>query len=63
MTTERISYPIAEAAAVVGQSESTLRRAINAGLLPIRYTSEHGVILRDDLIAWVKNAPTEKATA
>jgi excisionase family DNA binding protein len=59
---EVLSYRIPEACKAVSVSEATLRRAIRRGELRLRYLSEHPVIDRDDLIAWLKNAPTERAS-
>jgi len=61
-TAARISYNLDEAAAAVGFSVKTLRRAIATGdLIAHRATgaknSKH-VVLADDLRAWIEAMPT-----
>ncbi|HEX5532623.1 MAG TPA: helix-turn-helix domain-containing protein [Actinomycetales bacterium] len=59
-TVERLTFTIREVAQMVGQSESTVRRAIKSGALRARYLSEHPAIHRDDIEAWIAGAPTER---
>lgn len=55
-----IAYNYADAAAAVGQSVATIKRAVNAGDLPVVAGTIDGksvarpVILHDDLRAWLK---------
>lgn len=56
-----ISYKIAEAAKAVGVSVSAIRAAYRSGALPVHYPTSHPVVMHDDLMAWVANAPTERA--
>lgn len=62
--TDRVAYSVDEAAAAVGMSPRTIRRAVADGDL-----KQHIVrgsmprILRGDLEAWIAAAPTERATA
>jgi len=63
MTTNRISYSVKEAAEAVGVSESTLRAAYRNGEIPVHYPSGgKPLVLHDDLVAWVANAPTVRAS-
>jgi predicted DNA-binding transcriptional regulator AlpA len=62
MSDTRVSYPIRDAAAATGYSESTIRRAVAAGELPVHYPAQRPVILAEDLHAWVAGAPTERAS-
>lgn len=61
-TYARVSYPIRDAAAATGYSESTIRRAIASGDLVVHYPADRPVILAEDLRAWVASAPTERAS-
>lgn len=63
--TERLAYTIAEAAEAVGVSVTTIRRAIASGALPVRFLGQGRTrpsIDRDDLVAWIKAAPRERAS-
>lgn len=65
---EPLTYNVDQAAAFVGVSRSTIVRAYTNGRLRVRYLGEGKTkprIHRDDLVAWVENAPTrdERATA
>jgi hypothetical protein len=58
-----VAYSIPEAAAAVGVGETAVKEAIDAGLLTRHYvTTSKPVILADDLLEWVRNAPTERAS-
>lgn len=54
----KIAYPVKDAAALVGVSESALRAAHRNGDIDFHYPTSHPVVLHDDLIAWVTAAPT-----
>lgn len=64
-----VSYDIATAAPASGYSEDQIRRAVRAGDLPIHYPNVNGrqlakgVILADDLRAWVERGKTERTPA
>lgn len=58
---ESIALTFAEAGAAVGVSDRTIRRAVEAGDLPVRYIGRRPVVLVDDLKAWVENAPSERS--
>jgi hypothetical protein len=57
--TRPIAYPIIEAAAACGYSESVIKRAIAAGDLSPRYANTKGVILADELADWLRSLPIE----
>ena len=59
---DALSYSVQDAAAVCGVSPDTIRRAIRAKELPVRYPTSRPVILRADLEAWLSAAPTERAS-
>jgi excisionase family DNA binding protein len=61
--TARLAYSIPEAALAVGVSESTIRRAVRSGSLPVKYPSGRPVIRAVDLEAWLDAAPDERVTA
>ena len=52
-----IAYDAEGAAAAVGYSSSTIRKAINRGDLTPHYANSKAVILREDLEAWVRSLP------
>lgn len=60
---QQIAYTIRDAATATGYSESTIRRAIAAGELVLRYPAQRPVIAADELRAWIANAPTEPKAA
>lgn len=61
---ERVAFTPAEAARLAGVSLDAIRVAYRSGDLTAHYRSpQRPVILRDDLIAWIKAAPTERASA
>lgn len=62
-TKARVSYTVRDAAAATGYSESTIRRAIDAGDLVVHYPADRPVILADDLHAWVADAPTVRSAS
>lgn len=57
---DALSYSVQDAAAVCGVSADTIRRAIRAKELPVRYPTSRPVILRADLEAWLAAAPTTR---
>lgn len=61
---EQIAYTLDDAAAAVGLSARTLRRAINDSELVAYYVTKARLprIRRDDLIAWVESHPTDRAS-
>lgn len=56
-----VAYSIKDAAAAAGISERTIRQAIKDGDLVANYPTSHAVILRDELEAWIRSTPTERA--
>lgn len=54
---ERIAYSQAEAAALLGISVSTLKRAANEGEVPRHFVGKKPLYLRHELIAWIERAP------
>lgn len=67
MTAAPVTYaPVAvgieDAAALVGMSVDTIRRAIRSNSLVAHYPTKRPVILVDDLRSWVEAAPTEYRT-
>jgi excisionase family DNA binding protein len=61
--TEKVAYTVDEAAASAGVSAMTIRRALSTGALEAHYPTARPLILRDDLIAWIATAPTERQSA
>lgn len=61
--TERVSFTIREAAASVGVSERSLRRAIAGGQLTGRKIGSRLVIPRTDLEEFVRSSPAARLTA
>lgn len=57
MTNSRIAVEVPEAAALVGLSESTVRREINAGKLPAHRLGRKILVRVVDLDAWVAALP------
>lgn len=60
--TVTVSLPITDAAAAAGVSDATIRAAIRTGALTAHYPTSKGLILVEDLRAWVMAAPTERAS-
>jgi len=57
---DRVAYSIYEAAAACGVSDATIRRAIRDGYLVAHYPTTRAVILREELVAWIKSTPSER---
>lgn len=57
MTTERLVYTVAQAAARIGRHEATIRREIKAGRLRARKLRTETVILDADLQTWLARLP------
>lgn len=55
-----ISLDFDQAAEATGHSKDVIRRAVNAGELPVRYPTSKPVIRFVDLVAWIDSAPTER---
>lgn len=53
-----VAAPIGEAAKLAGVSRDTIQRAVNSGELPMHFPTARGLILIEDLRAWIKAAPT-----
>lgn len=53
-----VSAGVTDAARLVGVSVDTIQRAVRSGELPIHYPTSRGLILIEDLRAWVAAAPT-----
>ena len=62
MNAQRIAYTAAEAAAMVGYSERTIKQAIYDGNLPARYANTKAIIRHEDLAEWVDALPAEAPT-
>lgn len=60
MTEQPIAFDLQSAAAAVGLSDRTLRDAIADGSLTAHYQGRKPLILRDDLIEYIRSLPTEK---
>ena len=52
---ERIAYSQEEAAALVGISVSTLKRAANDGEVARHFIGRKPLYLREDLVAWIRS--------
>lgn len=57
---DKIGYSIYEAAEATGVSDATIRRAIRDGYLAAYYPTSRAVILREELVAWIKASPAER---
>lgn len=57
-----VAVGIEDAAALVGMSVDTIRRAIRANALIAHYPTKRPVILVDDLRTWIESAPTRATT-
>lgn len=64
MKDEQLAYDLREAAAATPFSEATIKRAIHATdpdvwppRLPARQAGRKFVVLREDLIAWLRSFP------
>lgn len=60
---EPISYDLPAAAAAVGLSDRTLRDAIADGSLTAHYLGRKPLVLREDLVEWIRSLPTERGGA
>ena len=56
---ERIAYTVNDAAAALGVSEHTIRRALDVGQLPAHLIFGEGYprILKSDLVGWLRTQP------
>ena len=56
---ERIAYTVKDAAAALGVSEHTIRRALDVGQLPAHLIFGEGYprILKSDLVDWLRTQP------
>lgn len=59
--TAPVSYTVQGAAEASGLSADVIRRAVKSGDLVAHYPTSRPVILRDELEAWIKASPTERA--
>lgn len=57
--TDRIAYSVQEAAEATGMSVDLIRRAYRSGQLPVHRPTGKVTILRSDLEAWIRSAPSE----
>ena len=55
-----VSYDMAGAALATGLSQRELRRAIAVGDLIVHYRGTKPLILRDELLEFVRSLPTER---
>ena len=53
-----VSAGVTDAARLAGVSVDTIQKAVRSGELPIHYPTRRGLILIEDLRAWVASAPT-----
>jgi excisionase family DNA binding protein len=58
-----IAYNVQQAAEACGVSPDTIRRAIRANDLPVKYPSARPVIRREDLVAWMDSRPDQWGAA
>lgn len=54
---ERISYSLGEASAVSGVGETSIREAAATGALAAHKHGRRTIIMRDDLMMWLKRLP------
>ena len=59
---DKLAYSIEEAAAAVGYSSDTIRRAIRNSELVARYANSNPVVMAAELTAWLESKPTEPPT-
>ena len=55
------SLTFTDAAEAAGVSVDVIRRAVHGCELVAHYPTARPVILRDDLVEWVRRTPTERA--
>jgi len=55
----KIAFSIEEAAAAVGYSTDTIRRAIRNNDLTARYVNTKPVVMASELTSWLESQPTE----
>ncbi|MCA0332280.1 MAG: helix-turn-helix domain-containing protein [Actinobacteria bacterium] len=60
--TTRISLNTKQAAEATGVSQKTIENAIRRGELIAHYPTSRPLVLLEDLDAWVRSAPTERAS-
>lgn len=58
----RISMTYQDAALLTGHSVNTIRAAVARGDLVPHYPTTKPVLLAEDVEAWVRNSPTERAS-
>lgn len=58
--TEKIAFSTAEACAAAGIGKTTLFAAIGSGALRSRKLGQKRLILRDDLLAWLRAQPEDQ---
>ena len=58
----KIAFSIEEAAAAVGYSTDTIRRAIRNNDLTARYANSKPIVMASELTAWLESQPTEPPT-
>ena len=56
--TPALNPGVTDAALLAGVSVDTIQRAVRSGELPIHFPTSRGLILIEDLRAWVASAPT-----
>jgi len=56
---DKLAYPLPEAAEMAGTSLSVLRRQITANNLSVRYIGSKPVILAEELKAWLAALPDQ----
>lgn len=58
---QRISVSIQQAAELTGVSVDTIRRAVAAKQIPVKYPTSRAVMLVEDLRAWIAAAPSDRS--
>lgn len=56
---EKLAYPLPEAAEIAGTSLSVLRRQIAANNLSVKYVGSKPVVLAEELKAWLQALPDQ----
>ena len=57
---EKLAYKIPEAVQVAPVGKTRLYEALNSGALKAHKQGAHTMILRDDLLAWLRSLPDYK---
>ena len=60
LTKSQIAYDLVTAGKAVSLSDRTLRDAIADGSLTAHYAGTKPLVLREDLVDWIRSLPTDR---